>query len=198
MTDRLIWINAAPPPAARRLPAIMPDAPLSQRLLRLIPPPALLVRPLRLLPQPLLSRGTGRLIDLVLAGPLATGALDDLAGRRLGVEVTDLELRWVVAIGARRIDVLGPDAEAESTVRGTATDLLLLASRLEDADTLFFQRRLQVTGDTELGLAVRNLLDQLPWETIPLGLRIALNRGARLARAARAAYHGEAGDPTAT
>jgi len=176
----------------------MPDAPLSQRLLRLIPPPALLVRPLRLLPQPLLSRGTGRLIDLLLAGPLATGALDDLAGRRLGVEVTDLELRWVVAIGARRIDVLGPDAEAESTVRGTATDLLLLASRLEDADTLFFQRRLQVTGDTELGLAVRNLLDQLPWETIPLGLRIALNRGARLARAARAAYHGEAGDPTAT
>ena len=30
----------------------------------------------------------------------------------------------------------------------------------QDADTLFFQRRLQVTGDTELGLAVRNLLDQ--------------------------------------
>jgi predicted lipid carrier protein YhbT len=103
-----------------------------------------------------------------------------------------------VAIGARRIDVLGPDAEAESTVRGGATDLLLLASRLEDADTLFFQRRLQLTGDTELGLAVRNLLDQLPWETIPLGLRIALNRGARFARAARAAYRGEAEDPTST
>jgi predicted lipid carrier protein YhbT len=73
-------------------------------------------------------------------------------------------------------------------VRGSATDLLLLASRLEDADTLFFQRRLQLTGDTELGLAVRNLLDQLPWETIPLWLRITLNRGARLARAARATY----------
>jgi predicted lipid carrier protein YhbT len=73
---------------------------------------------------------------------------------------------------------------------------LLLASRLEDADTLFFQRRLQVVGDTELGLAVRNLLDQLPWDTIPLGLRVALNRGARLARAARAAHLGEIGDAT--
>ena len=64
----------------------------------------------------------------------------------------------------------------------------LLASRLEDADTLFFHRRLELTGDVELGLAVRNLLDQLPWDSLPLGLRIALNRGARLARAARDTY----------
>jgi predicted lipid carrier protein YhbT len=149
-----------------------------------------------MLPQPLLQRGTERLISLVLAGPLKAGALADLTGRRLGVEVTDLEMRWVVEVGDRQIRVLAPDAGAESTVRGTATDLLLLASRLEDADTLFFQRRLQVTGDTDLGLNVRNLLDQLPWETIPLGLRIALNRGAQLARAARAAHRGETADPT--
>jgi len=76
-------------------------------------------------------------------------------------------------------------------VRGSATDLLLLASRLEDADTLFFQRRLQLVGDTELGLQVRNLLDQLPWETIPLDIRVLLNRGARFARLARTAHCGE-------
>ena len=171
---------------------------VSRRLLRLIPPPERFAQPLRALPQPLVQRGTRRLIDLVLAGPLAAGALDDLAGRRLGVEVTDLGLRWVIAIGERRIEVLQPDVAVESTVCGTATDLLLLASRLEDADTLFFQRRLQLTGDTELGLAVRNLLDQLPWETIPLWLRIVLNRGARLARAARAAHRGKIGGPTST
>jgi len=174
----------------------MAEPSFSRSLLRLIPPPARLVQPLRLLPQTLLQRGTERLIALVLDGTLAAGALDDLAGRRLGVEVTDLELRWVVGIGDRRVTVLAPGADAESTVRGTATDLLLLASRLEDADTLFFQRRLQLTGDTDLGLNVRNLLDQLPWETIPLGLRIALNRGARLARAARAAHRGETDEPT--
>ncbi|HEX9207962.1 MAG TPA: SCP2 sterol-binding domain-containing protein, partial [Steroidobacteraceae bacterium] len=81
----------------------------------------------------------------------------------------------------------------EAMVRGTATDLLLLASRLEDADTLFFHRRLEMTGDVELGLAVRNLLDQLPWESLPLGLRIALNRGARFARSARDAYRSAEG-----
>ena len=80
------------------------------------------------------------------------------------------------------------DAPAEATVRGSATDLLLLAGRLEDADTLFFQRRLVLTGDVELGLTARNLLERLPWENVPLGLRIALNRGARFARAARSAH----------
>ena len=165
----------------------------AHRALRRLPPPERLAAPLRLLPEPLLRRGSLRLIEQVLAVPLADGRLDDFAGRRIGVEVTDLELRWIVAIGERRVEVLDSSETAEATVRGTATDLLLLASRLEDADTLFFHRRLQLTDDVELGLALRNLLDQLPWESIPLALRIVLNRGARFARAARTAYRGTDG-----
>jgi len=137
------------------------------------------------LPEPLLRLGATRFIDLVLAAPLAAGALDGLAGRRLGVEATDLDQRWIVAVGQRSLEVLPPATPAEAMVRGEVTDLLLLASRLEDADTLFFHRRLQLTGDVELGLTVRNLLDQLPWESLPGPLRAALEGGARLARAAR-------------
>ena len=129
-----------------------------------------------------------RNLSRVLAGPFGTCALDEMTGRSVGVELTDLGLRWNVRIGQRRIEHVGVEGEAEATVRGTANDLLLLAARLEDADTLFFHRRLQLTGDVELGLAVRNLLDQLPWEAIPLGLRVVLNRGARFARAARDAH----------
>ncbi len=159
-------------------------------LLRVLPPPERFAGPLRLIPDPLFRHGSAQLITQVLAAPLADGRLDEFAGRSIGVEVTDLGLRWVVAIGERRIEVMDRGADAEATVRGSATDLLLLASRLEDADTLFFRRRLQLTGDVELGLALRNLLDQLPWESIPLGLRVVLNRGARFARAARAAHRG--------
>jgi predicted lipid carrier protein YhbT len=86
--------------------------------------------------------------------------------------------------------MLPPATPAEAMVRGEVTDLMLLASRLEDADTLFFHRRLQLTGDVELGLTVRNLLDQLPWESLPRPLRVALEGGARLARAAREARGG--------
>ncbi len=166
---------------------------MSRRLLRLLPPPARFAVPLRLLPRRLPQAAARRLVDLILAAPVAAGSLEDLSGRRLGIEVTDLGLRWVLAVDRRQVEVLEPDAAAEATVRGSATDLLLLASRLEDADTLFFQRRLQLSGDTELGLAVRNLLDQLPWESVPLWLRIVLVRGAQLARAARAAHQHDLG-----
>lgn len=160
----------------------------SHRWLRVLPPPRRLAPLLRVLP----SRWQARLLEAamarVLAAPLQSGALDFMSQRRLGIEVADLGLHWVFELRDERL--CSSDAAAEATVRGSATDLLLLASRLEDADTLFFQRRLVLTGDTELGLTARNLLDRLPWESIPLGLRIALNRGARCARAARAAHRG--------
>ena len=46
-------------------------------------------------------------------------------------------------------------------------DLILVAGRKEDADTLFFQRRLSIEGDTELGLEVKNLLDNIEFENLP-------------------------------
>ena len=159
-------------------------------LLRLVPPPRRLAPLLRTLPHSAQKRMLERAMAKVLAAPMADGTLDFMAGRRLGIEVSDLGLRWVVELQGRQLVVV--DAAAEATVRGTATDLLLLAGRLEDADTLFFQRRLVLTGDVELGLTARNMLDRLPWEKVPLGLRIALNRGARFARAARGAYRAKA------
>ena len=169
------------------LDGMNPDLARATPMLRLLPPPRHLAPLLRVVParwqHALLERAMAR----VLAAPLAEHALDFMAGRRLGIEVTDLRLRWVLTLHEGRLVVI--DDTPEASVRGSATDLLLLASRLEDADTLFFQRTLVLTGDTELGLTARNLLDRLPWESVPLGLRIALNRGARLARAARDAHH---------
>ena len=40
--------------------------------------------------------------------------------------------------------------------------------RQEDPDTLFFNRRLKIEGDTELGLVVKNLLDSIDWSTVPV------------------------------
>ena len=168
--------DSAPPPA--------------HPLLRLVPPPRRIAPLLRVLPPSMQKRLLERAMAKVLAAPMADGTLDFMAGRRLGIEVSDLGLRWVVELQGQQLVVV--DAPAEATVRGTATDLLLLAGRLEDADTLFFQRRLVLTGDVELGLTARNLLDRLPWEKVPLGLRITLNRGARFARAARGAYRAKA------
>ncbi len=44
---------------------------------------------------------------------------------------------------------------------------LQLLVRQEDPDTLFFNRELEITGDTELGLLVKNMLDAVEWPTLP-------------------------------
>lgn len=44
---------------------------------------------------------------------------------------------------------------------------LQLLARQEDPDTLFFNRELEITGDTELGLMVKNMLDAVEWPSLP-------------------------------
>lgn len=173
------------------LPAAMESLPTppERRWLRLLPPPRRWAPLLRALPPRWQARALEAVMARVLAEPLRQGALAPLAGRRIGIVVEDLGLGWVLRLQGEQLQVCDPAETAEASVCGSATDLLLLASRREDADTLFFQRRLRLTGDTELGLLARNLLDQLPWESVPLGLRIGLHRGAGLAQSARAAYH---------
>lgn len=184
-----------PATGTRMIAAVMPttletDPVPPPRWLRFVPPPRHARAVLRVIPQRWLAGAVESLLGRALS-PLRGGdALEFVDGRRLGIEVADLDLRWTLELRDGRLHASA--AAAEATVRGSLTDLLLLASRLEDADTLFFQRRLVLTGDTELGLTLRNVLDRLPWEEIPLGLRIVLNRAARLARAARAAHNGTA------
>lgn len=163
----------------------------ASRWLRLLPPPTLLAPIARRIPARLQRRLLERAVASALAAPIAAGTLDFMQGRRIGIEVTDLGLCWTVELRNGRLQAV--DDAPEASVRGTATDLLLLAARLEDADTLFFQRRLVLTGDTELGLTARNVLDRLPWESVPLALRIVLHRAAGLARDARDAHRSHRG-----
>jgi predicted lipid carrier protein YhbT len=65
-------------------------------------------------------------------------------------------------------------AEADVSFSADASDLLMIAARKQDPDTLFFQRRLVIEGDTELGLYVKNLMDAIELEQMPKALRILL------------------------
>ena len=104
---------------------------------------------------------------------LAEGELNFLQGHWLGVEIRDLGLSWATTVeqGALRV---ADRAEADVWFRGDVNDLLLVAARRRDPDTLFFQRRLVIEGDTELGLEVKNLMDAIELETMPKPLRIGL------------------------
>jgi O2-independent ubiquinone biosynthesis accessory factor UbiT len=57
-----------------------------------------------------------------------------------------------------------------------ARDFLRLARRKADPDTLFFDRRLSIEGDTELGLLLKNTLDALDlrevFSALPAPMRV--------------------------
>lgn len=54
-------------------------------------------------------------------------------------------------------------APADLTFSANLCAFLQLLTRQEDPDTLFFKRELSITGDTELGLLVKNMLDAVEW-----------------------------------
>ncbi len=105
---------------------------------------------------------TGRLF----ATPLAEGAFDLLYKRWLRLQVSDLGMSWCLSCTGTRLRVAQRE-HVDVCIRGRWRDFLLLASRQEDADTLFFRRRLVIEGDTDLGLGVKNLLDGLDPEQLP-------------------------------
>lgn len=164
-------------------------------LLSKVPPPRRWAPVLKALPHGLIAPIASSLIQSALADAYASGKMDVLQGRTVGIHIKDLDLIVAVRVSDAGT-VVQIDAQAEALICGSLTDLLLLASRLEDADTLFFQRRIELSGDTELGLLARNLLDQIEWESIPLALRILLVRAARFAHASRDANR-SAGSPVA-
>ncbi|MCK7576794.1 MAG: SCP2 sterol-binding domain-containing protein [Chromatiales bacterium] len=90
-----------------------------------------------------------------------------LRDRVLAIKVRDAEVEY-------RFRYAGPAGfvpsqttqQPDLTISGTIYDFLALATRREDSDTLFFNRRVVMEGDTALGLELKNLLDGMDFEAI--------------------------------
>jgi predicted lipid carrier protein YhbT len=122
--------------------------------------------PARLLPTWLHSRALAQLLNHILAGQIADGELAMLEGKTLGVAVHDagVEYRLTLEGGA----LVASDAAPDVVMSGGLHAFLLMLARREDPDTLFFQRLLAIEGDTALGLEIKNFLDRLEWEALPI------------------------------
>ncbi len=127
----------------------------------------LLQLPAKLLPRELHSRGLTLLLNRLLAEPLANGELDFLQDQVLQIEVIDLSLDYRLSLKNNKLVAASPDAAPKVRFGGNAREFLLLALNKEDPDTLFFQRRLQLEGDTELGLEIKNMLYSLDDNLLP-------------------------------
>ncbi|WP_306603050.1 SCP2 domain-containing protein [Azonexus sp.] len=63
--------------------------------------------------------------------------------------------------------VFRPQRAPDLAFAANLSAYLQLLARQEDPDTLFFNRELEITGDTELGLIVKNMLDAIELPKLP-------------------------------
>jgi len=128
----------------------------------MMPPP--LALPLGLIPSAAHSTVMAQILNRLFATELADGELDFLEDRVMLIRVSDARVSIRLTLADGRLKAVPGKRGEDLSIEGSVYDFLLLATRQEDADTLFFNRRLRLGGSTELGLYVKNFLDGLDLE----------------------------------
>ena len=124
--------------------------------------PRLFSLPLGFIPAKIHSNILVTALNRIFAQELQEGELDFLRPRRiLLIRVQDAKLDFCLTLVGDRLVAYNHQQSYDLVIEGTAYDFLLLATRREDPDTLFFNRRLRLGGNTELGLYLKNFLDAL-------------------------------------
>lgn len=162
-------------------PLLQPALPQPALLQKIIPAgfPQPLARIVAALPTWPASRAFAAAANLAAWPSLREMDWSHVYGRRFCVHVRDtgLKLHFSLHPSGFRAERKAP---ADVTFTATTADFARLALRLEDPDTLFFNRRLLIEGDTDLGLTVKNMLDAVELETaaasMPAGLGHAVLR----------------------
>lgn len=100
-------------------------------------------------------------LNAALGRMLPREALEPLVGRQVCIRVSDAGLDLRFTLTPQGFRAARAHGMPHLTISARACDFLALALRQEDPDTLFFNRRLVMEGDTELGLLVKNTLDSI-------------------------------------
>ncbi|MBB5192377.1 putative lipid carrier protein YhbT [Silvimonas terrae] len=87
-----------------------------------------------------------------------------LAGRAIRIALVEPAIGITLGHDGRHFVPM--QQAADVTLRAGWQDFLAMIRQEADPDTLFFQRRLQIDGDTELGLHLKNWLDATDWDAL--------------------------------
>lgn len=90
---------------------------------------------------------------------LSAAALTEVEGRVFKIVVEDAGSAAVFTWRRGAFWPVSAAAKPDLCFSACTAAYLKLLTREEDPDTLFFQRRLKIDGDAELGLILKNMLD---------------------------------------
>lgn len=115
------------------------------------------------LPQLPPTLGLTTALNLALDRILPRETLEPLTGKLVCLHVTDGGLTLLFTLTPKGFRPAVSTARPDLTISARTRDFIALALREEDPDTLFFNRRLVMEGDTDLGLLVKNTLDAVDY-----------------------------------
>ncbi|MEI6858269.1 MAG: SCP2 sterol-binding domain-containing protein [Shewanella sp.] len=145
---------------------------IAKQLLTLAP--KLIRHPLAIMPFKLKADVLKRLLGLMLKQQGKDEELDFLSGRWVAINVEDMGLEFEVSYDSCWL--VRPRSDAQVVFSAHSKELLLIAAGKEDPDTLFFQRKLSIEGDIELGLEVKNLLLSVEFDTLPTPIKYSIEK----------------------
>lgn len=119
---------------------------------------------LRLWPDALHSRAIRHLWNVLMKSQPSRARLTELEGKRIAIGLTDTGNHLAFRIRNGGIHPLTSRAGWDVRIRGSTANLTRLALGREDADTLFFTRRVTMEGETAAGVCLKNLLDSLEFD----------------------------------
>ncbi len=121
--------------------------------------------PLKLIPRKLHFQLLVIFLNKLLKNQLEEGELAFLEQKTLVIKVSDIGIAYAISLKNNRLIAGSTDEDSDLTVEASLYDFLTLVARDVDSDTLVFQRRLLMQGDTESGLELKNVLDALDIES---------------------------------
>ncbi len=120
---------------------------------------------LRGIPDTIHSRLLSHSFNHLMKGQCFSSRLEQLQGKRLWLTITDTGNTWCFRIHDGRFLPDRLQSNPEIHISGKLNHFLLLATRNEDPDTLFFARQLSMEGNTEDGLYLKNMIDAMEFDS---------------------------------
>ena len=134
----------------------------------------------RIVPNPLQNQFVLYQVNTLAQEFIDNDELDFLEGKIAKFEITDVGASWFFSFDGKKLNMINQDQNqadnSEVCFSANTKALVLLASQKVDPDTLFFNRDLQITGDTELGLEIKNLIDLFDISKLNGVIRFALDK----------------------
>ncbi len=104
----------------------------------------------KLVPKTIQNQAVLHGVNLLAQEFIEQGDMDFMQGKVARVEIKDLNLVWHFTKGSDKLVMIDGQPEADVTFSATLEACVLMASQKVDPDTLFFNRALLISGDTEL------------------------------------------------